>query len=252
MLKESEWNTINNILLELYTIDDIEKLSQKVMKIIRMLIPYTKGCFIMLDDDQNIIEKKSYFIGFNDESQRAYINKYYEDDYVKYLFDIASETSVYKDTNILNNNIRKTTNFYINFLKPEDIVFGCCILIIKNGRIIGVFNFFRNEQAKDFTDKELYILNVIKKHLENMIYNVTRISRANISVNKSLDIFADDFNLTKREKEILSLINKGYSNQEIADSLIISLSTVKKHVYNLFSKTDVTNRSQLIALFLEE
>ena len=42
MLNEQEWNTINNILLELYTIDDIDMLSQKLMYVIRMLIPFTK------------------------------------------------------------------------------------------------------------------------------------------------------------------------------------------------------------------
>lgn len=251
MLSETEWNIINNILLELYTIDNLEALSQKLMKVIRMLIPYTKGYFILLDEEQNIRENESYFVGFNTRAERLYINKYYNDDYIKYLYDIKSETSVYRDTNILDSAIREKTGFYVNFLRPENIVFGCGILIIKNGRIIGIFNFFRNEQLKDFMDKELYILDILKKHLENMIYNVTQLSRANISVNKNLNAFADTFYLTDREKEVLCLINKGYSNQKIADELGIFLSTVKKHVYNLFNKTEVVNRSQLISLFLK-
>lgn len=251
MISETEWITINNILLELYTIDNLEALSQKLMKVIRMLIPYTKGYFILLDEEQNIRENESHFIGFNTEAERLYINKYYNVDYIRYLYDIKSETSVYRDTNILDSAIREKTDFYVNFLRPEDIVFGCGILIIKNGRVIGIFNLFRNEQLEDFMDKELYILDILKNHLENMIYNVTQLCRANISVNKNLNAFADTFSLTDREVEVLCLINKGYSNQKIADELSISLSTVKKHVYNLFSKTGVVNRSQLISLFLK-
>ncbi len=251
MISETEWNIINNILLELYTIDSLEVLSQKLMKVIRMLIPYTKGYFILLDEEQNIREKESYFTGFNTKAERLYMNKYYNDDYIRYLYDIKSETNVYRDTNILESAIREKTDFYVNFLKPEDIVFGCGILIIKNGRVIGIFNLFRNEPLKDFTDKELKILDILKKHLENMIYNVTQLSRAKISVNKNLNAFAAAFYLTDRESEVLSLINKGYSNQKIADELAISLSTVKKHVYNLFGKTGVANRSQLISLFLK-
>lgn len=72
MLKENEWNTINNILLELYTIDDLDKFAQKIMKLIRMLIPYSKGWFILLDDDQNIICDKSYFIGFDKSVEKIY------------------------------------------------------------------------------------------------------------------------------------------------------------------------------------
>lgn len=50
--------------------------------------------------------------------------------------------------------------------------------------------------------------------------------------------------LTNREKEILLLISEGMSNQEIADSLFITLKTVKTHVSNILSKLDVEDRTQ--------
>jgi len=53
--------------------------------------------------------------------------------------------------------------------------------------------------------------------------------------------------LTRREQEILHLLIAGASNQEIADTLVISLATVKKHVSNLLGKLGVTSRSQAIA-----
>ena len=37
MLTENEWNTINNMLLELYTIDELDVFTSKIMKMIRML-----------------------------------------------------------------------------------------------------------------------------------------------------------------------------------------------------------------------
>ena len=54
--------------------------------------------------------------------------------------------------------------------------------------------------------------------------------------------------LTTREKEILELIMKGYSNEEIAEKLFITVSTTKKHVYHIFSKYGVNNRMSLIKL----
>ena len=53
--------------------------------------------------------------------------------------------------------------------------------------------------------------------------------------------------LSKRELEILQLISEGYSNQEIADRLVITLHTVKKHSSNIFSKLGVTSRTQAVA-----
>jgi DNA-binding NarL/FixJ family response regulator len=53
--------------------------------------------------------------------------------------------------------------------------------------------------------------------------------------------------LTKRQKEIYLLLMQGKANQEIADELYISLSTVKMHVSTVLKSTGAKNRSQLIA-----
>lgn len=52
--------------------------------------------------------------------------------------------------------------------------------------------------------------------------------------------------LSEREKEVIELLVKGYTNLEIAASLYLSEVTVKKHMSNIFRKTGVKNRTQLI------
>ncbi|WP_339282290.1 response regulator transcription factor [Oceanobacillus sp. FSL K6-3682] len=52
--------------------------------------------------------------------------------------------------------------------------------------------------------------------------------------------------LTGREKEILLLMAKGKSNQEIADELFIALKTVKVHVSNILGKLEVHDRTQAV------
>jgi DNA-binding NarL/FixJ family response regulator len=54
--------------------------------------------------------------------------------------------------------------------------------------------------------------------------------------------------LTIREREVLSLLGRSYSNQEIAETLCLSESTVKTHLRNVFHKLRVRNRSEAIAL----
>jgi LuxR family maltose regulon positive regulatory protein len=53
--------------------------------------------------------------------------------------------------------------------------------------------------------------------------------------------------LSARELEVLALIAAGQSNQEIAAQLYLALNTVKRHAYNIYSKLDVTKRTQAIA-----
>jgi LuxR family maltose regulon positive regulatory protein len=57
--------------------------------------------------------------------------------------------------------------------------------------------------------------------------------------------------LSERELEVLRLIASGHTNQEIADLLVIAISTVKSHVNNLYSKLGVQRRTQAVALARE-
>ena len=57
--------------------------------------------------------------------------------------------------------------------------------------------------------------------------------------------------LTDREREIVSLVAKGQNNQAIAKSLVISEKTVKTHISNILSKLDLTDRTQLAILAIQ-
>jgi NarL family two-component system response regulator LiaR len=52
--------------------------------------------------------------------------------------------------------------------------------------------------------------------------------------------------ISKREYEVLELISQGLSNQEIAEKLFVSTSTVKTHASNIFSKLDANRRTQAV------
>jgi len=54
----------------------------------------------------------------------------------------------------------------------------------------------------------------------------------------------DDYNLTSRETQILKLITNGYSNNEIAKELFVSINTTKAHVASILQKLEVDDRLQ--------
>jgi LuxR family maltose regulon positive regulatory protein len=53
--------------------------------------------------------------------------------------------------------------------------------------------------------------------------------------------------LSQRELEVLGLIAAGLSNREIAEELVIAISTVKTHINNIYRKLDVSTRTQAVA-----
>ena len=54
--------------------------------------------------------------------------------------------------------------------------------------------------------------------------------------------------LSMRELEVLRLIEAGYSNQEIAARLVISMPTVKRHISNIYAKMGAKSRTQAVSL----
>ena len=52
--------------------------------------------------------------------------------------------------------------------------------------------------------------------------------------------------LSQREREVLSYIDRGASNQQIAEALIIAPNTVKRHIGHILSKLGASNRTQAL------
>lgn len=61
-----------------------------------------------------------------------------------------------------------------------------------------------------------------------------------------------DYGLTAREQQILKLITEGYSNNEIANQLFVSINTTKAHVASILQKLEVDDRLQAALKALKE
>ncbi len=68
-----------------------------------------------------------------------------------------------------------------------------------------------------------------------------RLARRGTS-NGAVSVSASKMLLTARELEVLKYVAKGYSNQAIADALVIEVRTVKHHVHNILEKLDLSRR----------
>ena len=55
--------------------------------------------------------------------------------------------------------------------------------------------------------------------------------------------------LSKREKELLSFIQKNYSNEQISAELNITVRTIENHLSSIYSKTGAKNRNELLEMF---
>lgn len=253
ILKESEWLTISRVLLELYAMEQEKEFQEKTLKVFRMLIPYTKGYFVLVNEQNGIDMERSVFLGMEQEIFQNYMEDYYEKDYLKFTFDLSYETMTYRDTDILADSARKKTEFFREFLRPNNIPYGAGIVLTKDSKVFGIINLFRSGELGDFSDKDMYIFDVLKEHLTN-ISDKLRGGKSEQAEDKQkkLDKLVCEYGLTAKEKEVSQYMIQGKTNAQISEALVISESTVKKHLYNIYAKTKVKNRLQFMTLLDEK
>ena len=70
-------------------------------------------------------------------------------------------------------------------------------------------------------------------------------------IEEQMPSYRNAYKLSNREAEVLRLVVRGKSNQEIADELSLAVGTVKTHIHNILVKTEQQNRTTLILHFWE-
>jgi DNA-binding CsgD family transcriptional regulator len=82
------------------------------------------------------------------------------------------------------------------------------------------------------------------RYVESLEGALRRVNAAGLAGSEESKTDEVPARLTPREKEVLRLMAQGFSNKEIASILNISFDTAKTHVRNIFSKLNVTDRTQ--------
>jgi DNA-binding NarL/FixJ family response regulator len=90
------------------------------------------------------------------------------------------------------------------------------------------------------------LVHAIHKIIENRPYFCSTIS-SHLVKSKKEEQEEEKYNLTEREKEVLSLLVSNYSNKQIASKLNLSENTIKTHRRNIHSKFGVSNLLGMVA-----
>lgn len=117
---------------------------------------------------------------------------------------------------------------------------------------LGAFGYLLKDTGKDRFLKAIKTVNAGEKYFSSEISNI--IINQYLNTKKVVEPIEDKTNkndLTKREREILSLIVKGYNNKKIADEFNISVRTIETHRLNIMKKLQVNNAAELVRISIE-
>ncbi len=126
-----------------------------------------------------------------------------------------------------------------------------CVPVKVEKRSIGLCYLERDAKKGFFKDKDLVEVKrffaEIALSIENIVLRQNSNNELDIS-EKQINSFCEQKQLTGREKQILEMIIKGYTNRRISKEIFISIGTVKNHITSIYKKTEIKNRSELISL----
>jgi DNA-binding NarL/FixJ family response regulator len=115
----------------------------------------------------------------------------------------------------------------------------------------GAFGYLlKDESAENITDMLLQMhesgAGPISPGIAFKMLQLVQNNEMSLSEKETAEAPKNSFDLTQREKEILSLLVQGLLYKEIGNELGISTNTAKKHVINIYNKLHVNSRAQVI------
>lgn len=133
-------------------------------------------------------------------------------------------------------------------------------LVINTTRTASSENYWleRGSSGELYEDDHLgTITKAIKTINNNELWFSRKILSAAVVNSNKLLISSDDYQqqyidkleLTKKELKVFNLLVKGMTNNEIAEVCSVSINTIKTHVLNVISKSDVNSRKELMASY---
>jgi len=154
---------------------------------------------------------------------------------------------VTRSSDLMSKHEQEQTELYARVFAPFHLKYALYLTIVYYGELLGIICLYRTEESGDYTEEDELFLQAISDHLNIIFYRNKHKQTANPKL-VSAEKLAERYNLTEREREILLMVLAQKSNEEIEQELYISNNTLKKHLQNIYRKTDVSGRIDLFKL----
>ena len=218
--------------------EDVDAYARTAQLLLCGIIECKQEIFTVIDEVDGVSQTgATYQWG----AKARYLKEFKERGYELAAMQLKPSSCATRDSDVMTDQERLESRLYQEIYEPQGVFYVLRITLIWREKMIGQFAFFKEREAGDFSDRDLEIGALFAPHLA---LKLGQLKDAASAVSSGIRL-KDAHGLTSREAEVVSLVVDGLSDEEIAEKLFISDSTVKKHLYNAYAKIGVSNRLQL-------
>lgn len=158
---------------------------------------------------------------------------------------------MYKDSDFFPPEDVADTEYYKYIYEQHNVKDLLTLSIGDHGRFLGVITLYRNDELRDFSEQEVFLMSLLICHFESRLAReyARVLHKDNLYNEAELEDIKKKYSLTEREGELLDLLLKGNSIDEICQLCSISSNTLRKHITNIYRKLGIHSRPELAKLF---
>lgn len=249
-LDSKTWETINEFSLWLHAQHELADIQRGSLERIKNIIPHRISMFdlVTMEEDGQTEYIDPISTTMDQTELDAYYQRYAAMDYTTWSFNLRN-LNVYRDLDLVDVEQRDRTPIFLEWMEPQGVYYGCGATLAMAGIPLGTVTLFRERSAGDFASNEMRILKELAQHLSLRLHGLypTGIAEHHDKLKDPVASLIEKAGINPREAEILRLMADGYTNKQMAATLFISESTVKKHINAIYHKLGVSNRMGLAA-----
>lgn len=153
-----------------------------------------------------------------------------------------------RSSELMGEENRLNTRIFRERYKQYNIYDTLSTNLAYEHQVMALMTFYRTRADGVFTDQEAFYLRALSKHINYAYYVKTREAVHKAPASRSMEQLVRDYQLTRREEEILGLVFQDLNNDDILETITISRHTLLKHLQNLYRKCGVSSRWDLLKL----
>ncbi len=251
-MEKNDFLIYNEAVYRLHDCQTLAELKPALLTQVRLLVPCTYASLIPITRDPETLaavhgEPVCIPRGFQ-PVEKAWLAQ--ADQAYTLWMSHAAETMVVRDSEVLAGDNRFAARSYREVYLHHGIVDCVQMNIAWGGQTLGRLALYRTREEGLFTEQDTFYLRAMANHINlawgRCLREQTR--KENPAAGRSMEELTAEYQLTRREEEILGLVFREMNNEEILEKITISQNTLHKHLQNLYRKCGVSSRLGLLKL----